>query len=541
MLAAAIATGMASAQVQVPASDARYELQSEVRFMQEAADSTAYFYDDYHRPTRADYWNQSGINPWEFRYSTGTDYNAQGYPICQYDPNSKNEYKYDAQGRLIERLLYQWSYVTNELQLSSRWTYTYNSDGQQVETRTYLMPYSPEGGTELKLTTLLTYKYNERGLVSERTYTSYNRNAPGEVIASASMYFMSYDPELDLQVKTVQKQLDIASLEWTDYSETTVEYEMLPFPVDPVQRSPYYKSKETTVYADGTSKVSTYKYTMEGDYVFYKTESTNSVGDYKYLYVASDGNTGSLRTISSKIINVTPGVQEQQTDVSYEYNDRGNVIRYCYIMAINYINNPTQSFYGGTLTETEYDDQDRVIKKTSYSKDSHISDDFQLVELNEYEYVGATPQADRYIVKRFSNGEQFATTDLTLTFNMDVPAEDLNFYGMSSTLKLPLYYMPLTATDEANGDRYLYHYTDTTTGGVSLPTGSNDSYSVWPTKVIDTMHITVPDGILPQVEVYSMAGIRVATTCSDEISLANLPAGLYIANVNGHTFRIVKK
>lgn len=175
--------------------------------------------------------------------------------------------------------------------------------------------------------------------------------------------------------------------------------------------------------------------------------------------------------------------------VTWKYDGNGHIVEE-YTLNTYESNGDVQS--SGSRIEYERNGAGLPEKISRYIINSNLGDPF-VSDITEYEYTGNTNQICHLVQKScYSPNEELVTRlDMAMTFDLDYPQGDFNFYG-SDYNEIPLYYMPLTKFDNLSGTNTVYHYNITPLGSIDGIDTDKDAYGVWPSMVDDMISVTIP-------------------------------------------------
>jgi len=112
------------------------------------------------------------------------------------------------------------------------------------------------------------------------------------------------------------------------------------------------------------------------------------------------------------------------------------------------------------------------------------------------------------------------------------------------------YYSPLTLYYNNKESNYLYYgchkiqisYLNLATLSVPETPPSTDNLHLYPNPISNILYINLENTPTPpEVKIYSLQGVLVLQTNGNQIDVSSLPAGFYVANVNGINRKIIKQ
>ncbi len=461
------------------------------------------------------------------------------YSDGEWTPVQRGEYEYDDRGNIIQETISAY-----DKKAPSSWLpvvrnkATWDENGRQL----IFEPYEWNGSNWIGNGEKKEYEWDINGnstlisssLWEEETGTWFN-------YCRYEQDFKNSDPNLCTrqEKKFYNKTLNNWSgvQEYNGYvyhnTKTILEY-------DELGRLTYecaHTGKTTDEYIKGADAVHDWTPTSDGGtqcvstYTIYPLDGEAFVNDIVTKQYNAQGNEIYFfeKHIDPTLTNLLNYAEEKTV-----YDDRQNIIEYKTYKFDREDNNKKLAMQCQLY---DYDDYNNIIKYTVQRGQNTGEDDWV-----NYSYFTYTYEQDSILVDtrayKWDGNDYIRNWGDGYIYDYSTPISDIIMWPGGNVYHKVLEtrsYMGMG--DDWDYQSFKYYYSE-------LPTGIADrnidkNITVYPACVDDILNV-VADGDV-KVNIYNIEGMLMLTTADKHIRVSNLPAGLYVVEVNGYKTKIVKK
>lgn len=463
---------------------------------------------------------------------TLSEYNGK-----EWIPLQRGEYVYDDKGNIIQEVLSAWNSVNSSWDKVVKNVAGYNDKGQQV----LLEPYVWTGSAWIGEGEKKTYEWTEDGT---------NHTLVGSWIWDTHTmgWFLYCKDEKDFNefglCTRAEKMFYNRDLDNWDggYSwdgERKYNNSITLFEYDELGRLIYEKAAINKV--DGA-----YVFDADATYVWSDLENGVTQCDIvrrlgklgteevyvNHTSVERYDAGGHMIYQLSKHINISTGELQNDMKIEREYDADGNILKSFTWGAKDGV------FVAGVGSEYKYNSKNKCIEHQSYRGDAATEDGFNRNNHTFNTYESDTILVDQKVYK-WDGSEDVPFYGTGIKYDFSVPVEELVLWPGGD------FYHKLVEQLSYNGVpggwdymNNVYYYSALNTSSVESATSYNDKGVL--VQYADNMLRITADGDV-NVNVYGVSGIRVLATTDKTINLSEMPAGIYIVEVNGTKAKIMKK
>lgn len=511
-------------------------------------------------------------NAWVPVEEYGYEWDEDGYCLSQWGCTSdgmsgmKNEFKYNERKLGIEKLSYY--YQDNQWYPQEKGEYTYDDYGNIIEE--VVSMYDPDAKTwtpilrneaswtpEGKQTSFATYNWNGSSWTPSDDKCIYEYDADGHItlwgfyLWDGSEWVYYYRIRQEFQNDNITLQTDEYWNpdvdEWTGcyaWKGTPLYSSRTEFSYDANGRQLTEKTYRVNDLDEGwkLSADCTFTYTPQenGDVRMQREMYLSEVSDKVYDILVKDFNSEGFVTYTHEKQDVfKTGTPIDLFDETYTYLD-GKYLSY----GISYVYSQDSANAKTAEAREEYDyDDARNVIESRHELGSFMNFgegellDFTKVSKFTYAYANGNVRTEK-LAYMWNGGDYAPNWGEGIEYNFEVPVENTIIWQdlkTDYTIKKSMQYFGTGAgwTDMT----MTYNYSDIVSGISEV--ADNNKISFGPNPVSDVMYIHTSEPVV--TEIYSLSGSLMLRSEGTEINVSGLTPGMYLARINGKTYRVVKK
>lgn len=501
--------------------------------------------DLYQMGLRYDYkYNDSGLGTeqvyYEYDYSGG-----KGWTALQ-----KNEYKYDANGNIIEETIYLAGASAGQWTPYSMTKAAWDDRGLQTLYEPYLWDGAAWQGVDEKQE----YAWADKNHMTQcKSYTWQD----GQWV-----YYVNLENDFDGNLNLTRREKRFYNKELGNWNGCCT------------WNGSYYENERSLSEYDGNGHIvsaksykmydantgewtlgawESHNWTELGDGVW-QDDYTGYLGDetdYTLSYGGTErtDNAGRQTYILDKMYNYMYGKLLNDYECITTYNDNGDMLtKKTYSFKDDeantrqgdlYVENTYDGYYNLTGTINRNGGSTGIpLGAPALEADGGGDVDWQYSTKFEYFYEQDTVRIKK-LGYTWQDGQWLMNQGEATAYDYDTPIEDIIAWPGLNTYHTIAQTSSLVVGSTDDWYVFDYKYSDFTSGIQHAAAGGEEGVRVWPTLVDDGFNVEAPEGTT--VRVYSMSGACVAEAGPGRISMSGMPRGVYIVAAGGAKTKIIKK